>query len=1030
MRFHARIHAATLLATLLAIPPAIAQSPEAVKGVPDRADRRVVVDFGVLARQAAAAPQGLQRRKLIHEPLPVPKLPVPPEAIAPEAAFPPVPEATAPAPEEVRPRPGVLVTNFAALGDNNTTIPPDTNGAAGPNHLMVTLNSQVRIQNRSGGIISTVPLDGPGGFWAPLVGTSQIVFDPKVLYDPIANQWMFTACANPKATNSAVLIGVSQTSDPTGAWNLYEKDADAANVLWADYPSLGFNKDWIVVQVNMFPITTGTFRTQIYVFNKSDLYSGGTGLFTLFSQTSIGDTQVPAITYDNALAVEYLLQDWNGNFAGSGFLRLYSITGPVGSETLNNVSSNQIFPSTANPWSSFPPTDEFEPQLGSTRKISGNDSRIQDVVYRNGSLWTTHHVFLPAASPTRSSVQWWQITPSPAGGVPTGVSIDQFGRVDDPSAVIFRAFPTIGVNSANDVVIGYSQFSALQFASAAFASRSHSDPANTLTEAPLKSGEAKYDKDFGAGENRWGDFSATVVDPANDSDIWTIQEYAAMPSSGSDRWATWWGKVTFAPPPSLSIDDVSVTEGNSGTVTATFTVTLSPPSTSTVTVNYATANGTATTADGDYVATSGMLTFAPGETTKTIPVTVNGDVKYEDDETFFVNLSGATNAAIGDGQGKGTILNDDPAPSLSINDVVVTEGNSGSVGAVFTVSLSAVSGRTTTVSFATTDGTANAGSDYLAASGTLSFPPGTTTQTIMVSVLGDVMPEPTEYFFVDLSSPTNATLADSRGQGTIVNDDGRSALCLPIVSLPYTISAQGNYCLIQNLSTAITSGNAITVNSDFVNIDVKGFKIGGGGAGPGTRANGVYALNHKNITIKNGNIRGFFRAVFLEDNSGSFNVSQGHLVQGVRADENTYTGIEVQGRGNVVRSNQVVTTTGTTFFGANADAYGIHTLGSGVRILNNDVTDTVPQGSGAGLAIAVDHAEGTVIEKNRVGNSVAGNTYGVAVVSGDDVTVASNRIAIMQFGVYYDAATGKYRRNLTSGVAVPYTGGTDAGKNY
>jgi uncharacterized repeat protein (TIGR01451 family) len=480
----------------------------------------------------------------------------------------------------------------------------------------------------------------------------------------------------------------------------------------------------------------------------------------------------------------------------------------------------------------------------------------------------------------------------------------------------------------------------------------------------------------------------------------------------------------------LFIRDVAVLEGNAGATTASFTVSLSSPSPDTVSVGYATANGTATIADGDYAGASGTLTFLPGETSKTIPVTVNGDTKFEDNETFFVDLSDATNTIIGDGRGVGTISNDDAPPSVSINDAVITEGQSGAGAAVFKVALSAASSRTTGVSFATADGTAVAGRDYRAASGSLTFPPGVTAVTIAITVLGDTDVEPHETFFMNLSSPTNATLFDPRGQGTIVNDDGgRGPLCRPIVSLPYTVSSQGSYCLIQNLSTAVTTGSAITINSDFVVVDLKGFKIGGGSAGSGTRAHGVHALDRKNITVENGNIRGFFRAVFLEDDSAGLNVSQGHLVQGVRADENTYAGIEVQGRGNVVRNNQVVTTGGTTVFGTNADVFAIHTLGAGARILNNDITGTVPVGSGAGLAIAVESASGTMIENNRIGNALTGNTYGVSVRSGDDVLVIGSRIAIMGFGVFYDTATGKYRGNLTSGVAVPFTGGTDAGGN-
>jgi len=226
--------------------------------------------------------------------------------------------------------------------------------------------------------------------------------------------------------------------------------------------------------------------------------------------------------------------------------------------------------------------------------------------------------------------------------------------------------------------------------------------------------------------------------------------------------------------PSISIGDVSVTEGNSGTTSAAFTVSLSGPSRDTVTVDYATGNGSATTADNDYQSTTGTLTFSPGQTSKTITVLVNGDTKVETDETFVVNLSNPANASITDGQGRGTILNDDTTsslPSLSINDVSLTEGNGGTKNFVFTVTLSAASAQTVTVSYATANGTATAGSDYNAASGALTFTPGQTSKTITVAVKGDKVKEPDETIFVNLSGATNATISKAQCVGTILNDD-------------------------------------------------------------------------------------------------------------------------------------------------------------------------------------------------------------------------------------------------------------------
>src|SRR5262249_25626487 len=222
--------------------------------------------------------------------------------------------------------------------------------------------------------------------------------------------------------------------------------------------------------------------------------------------------------------------------------------------------------------------------------------------------------------------------------------------------------------------------------------------------------------------------------------------------------------------------NVAVTEGNSGTVSAVFTVALSAASTLPVTVSYATADGTAT-AGGDYQSASGTLTFAPGETNKTISVSAIGDTIDEPDETFSVNLLAPTNAVLGNSQGIGTILDDDaPPPTLAINDASVSEGNSGTVNAVFTVSLSAPSTVAVTVNFATANSTATAGSDYQAQSGTLTFAPGETSKTVTIAVNGDRLGEGDERFTAGLSGATNATIADGLGEGTILDDEPRISI--------------------------------------------------------------------------------------------------------------------------------------------------------------------------------------------------------------------------------------------------------------
>ncbi len=216
----------------------------------------------------------------------------------------------------------------------------------------------------------------------------------------------------------------------------------------------------------------------------------------------------------------------------------------------------------------------------------------------------------------------------------------------------------------------------------------------------------------------------------------------------------------------------SVVEGNSGTKALTFTVTLSAASDAPVSVYFATADGSATLAGGDYQAKSGTLTFAAGETSKTLTVAVTGDRIAENDEQFYVSLTGSTNAAIGNGTGYGTIF--DNEPRISVNSVSMVEGNSGTKVLTFTATLSAAYDQTISVNYATRDGTATvAGNDYVAKTGTLTFAAGETSKTFTVTIKGDKKREANEYFQVLLSgASSNALISYEYGLGTILNDDG------------------------------------------------------------------------------------------------------------------------------------------------------------------------------------------------------------------------------------------------------------------
>ena len=250
--------------------------------------------------------------------------------------------------------------------------------------------------------------------------------------------------------------------------------------------------------------------------------------------------------------------------------------------------------------------------------------------------------------------------------------------------------------------------------------------------------------------------------------------------------------------PSVTIGDVTAVEGNSGTKSFLFPVSLSSSTTSNVVINYSTADGTAQ-AGSDYVAATGSITIPAGSTTGQIAITVNGDTVVETDETFNVQLAlGGTNATLGDGSGLGTIQNDDAAPppavpTLSIANAAKLEGNSGTSNLVFTVSLSGATTSAVTVNYATANVSATAGVDYVAKSGTLTIPAGATSGQITVVINGDTTVEADETFKVTLSGvSSNATLATSMATGTIQNDDSTAPPVTPTLSIADASLVEGN----------------------------------------------------------------------------------------------------------------------------------------------------------------------------------------------------------------------------------------------
>lgn len=260
----------------------------------------------------------------------------------------------------------------------------------------------------------------------------------------------------------------------------------------------------------------------------------------------------------------------------------------------------------------------------------------------------------------------------------------------------------------------------------------------------------------------------------------------------------------------LSVSDISIIEGNSGVRNALVTVSLSGSSSSGVSVGYSTSNGSAA-AGSDYQGVSGTLNFSKNVTSKTIAIPIYGDAVFEGDELFFVNLRNPKHATIADGQSVVNVLNDDT--QIRIYDTWLNEGNSGTTNFNFEVWLSAAVSRPVTVNYATANGTATAGSDYQAVSGTLTIPAGQTSGIITVPVNGDNVSEPDETFLVNLSNPTNGTIADGQGVGTIVDDE-------PHIGIMNVAAAEGNGGTTAfNFTVALTTATNVPITVDFAIAD-------------------------------------------------------------------------------------------------------------------------------------------------------------------------------------------------------------------
>ncbi len=464
--------------------------------------------------------------------------------------------------------PPLLLHSFPGLSDPGNVIPPDTQGAAGPSHLVTVLNSAFAIYDKTTeALLPGFPIS-LDAFWAPL-GTgsgepAENPFDPRILYDPYTDRFIIISLGTPRSTPSWLLVAVSLSADPTDGFVLYGLRNDLTTPgQWGDLPALGVDPDHIYVTHNMFTTDEEPQFTQskFWVLDKSGPLAGGPVTAYEFLNQNQGDSWIPAHAFGPTGENYVLDQGWVSMNPLRRFLRIQRFSFPDADPVLTDLGFIEI------PAYGFDPI-EGAPQAGCGVRIETSSFRLQNAVFRDGLIWTTNSVDDPVTDGVaRREIAYYGFDPESARLSGLISFAAQHGRVSDPGRWYY--YPSIAVNDAGSVALGFSGSSSTEFAGAFFTARRRDDvPGTTHTVTTLKAGVDTYNKDFASGRNRWGDFSALAVDPTDGATFWTLQEYAESEffpgGCGTDtgRWATWWGAFRFpACQADVDCDDTLVCNG-------------------------------------------------------------------------------------------------------------------------------------------------------------------------------------------------------------------------------------------------------------------------------------------------------------------------------------------------------------------------------------------------------------------------------------------------------------------------------------
>jgi hypothetical protein len=431
------------------------------------------------------------------------------------------------------PTPGI---SFSSLDYNETggSTPPDPHLAASPNHLIAVANVAFEIYDKQGN-----SLFGPASFSSLFGGTSGCtgLFDPTTLYDEKANRYILAIDAD----GEAFCIGVSATSDPTGAWHLYSFATDI-NGAFFDYPHIGVGINALYMGANQF-LGNSFFEGRVWAMDKEQMYAGLPMTPQTRSVGGSGSTPQPMHLHGYAQGTwpssgpDYFVTDpYDGDS-----LHLWSWSNALGGSAPSLVATLNLQTATG-VTSGFP--IGFPQQGGSL--IQANDYRFRGMEYRNGSAWVADSISCNPGAGSVNCVRWAEIDLATR-------TIVQAGVLGDTG--LHRTFPDLAVNQCEDMAIGYTRSSTSSYPGVWYTGRKNTDPAGTLQgEMLLKAGEDTY-VGFDGSPYRWGDYTGMTIDPDGKT-FWYLGQYSKNITAAAN-WGTYVGSISYpdcgsVPPPNLN----------------------------------------------------------------------------------------------------------------------------------------------------------------------------------------------------------------------------------------------------------------------------------------------------------------------------------------------------------------------------------------------------------------------------------------------------------------------------------------------